>query len=257
MNLSLILFLIGILGFILNRKNIILMLMSIEIMLLAITFLILLSSLGFDDILGQTYAIYVIAIVGAECAIGIGILVVSDFFGKKALFIDSTFCSLSRYESSFLLHSSQNKNINVLQAPKVRHFATLTDLPSNHFELFNILEIYLTKHELTNGKPFLSALQKVLIYDQYYSGVIGVLKRNDRSVHYIWKEFYLHFNDSQALTFASIIMDTIDTVDKTPLEVDVVLYLLPCAAGGLPYPKQPSVKYIIDTHIIRYKGSFG
>jgi len=75
MNLSLILFLIGILGFVLNRKNIILMLISIEIMLLAITFLILVGSLGFDDILGQTYSIYIIAIAGAESAIGLGILV--------------------------------------------------------------------------------------------------------------------------------------------------------------------------------------
>ena len=75
MNLSLILFTIGLLGFVLNRKNIILMLISIEIMLLAITFLILVSSLSFDDILGQTYAIYIIAIAGAESAIGLGILV--------------------------------------------------------------------------------------------------------------------------------------------------------------------------------------
>jgi NADH-ubiquinone oxidoreductase chain 4L len=75
MNLSLSLFTIGILGFVLNRKNIILMLISIEIMLLAITFLILVSSLSFDDILGQTYAIYIIAIAGAESAIGLGILV--------------------------------------------------------------------------------------------------------------------------------------------------------------------------------------
>jgi hypothetical protein len=44
-------------------------------MLLAITFLILISSLSFDDILGQTYAIYIIAIAGAESAIGLGILV--------------------------------------------------------------------------------------------------------------------------------------------------------------------------------------
>ncbi|AKQ53295.1 laglidadg endonuclease (mitochondrion) [Sclerotinia sclerotiorum 1980 UF-70] len=51
------------------------MLISIEIMLLAITFLILISSLSFDDILGQTYAIYIIAIAGAESAIGLGILV--------------------------------------------------------------------------------------------------------------------------------------------------------------------------------------
>lgn len=75
MILSLVLFLIGVLGFVLNRKNIILMLISIEIMLLAITFLILVSSLHFNDILGQIYAIYIIAIAGAESAIGLGILV--------------------------------------------------------------------------------------------------------------------------------------------------------------------------------------
>ncbi len=75
MNITLILFLIGILGFVLNRKNIILMLISIEIMLLAITFLILVSSLNIDDIIGKTYAIYIIAVAGAESAIGLGILV--------------------------------------------------------------------------------------------------------------------------------------------------------------------------------------
>ena len=75
MNLPLILFLIGILGFVLNRKNIILMLISIEIMLLAITLLILLSSLSFDDILGQTYAVFIISVAGAESAIGLAILV--------------------------------------------------------------------------------------------------------------------------------------------------------------------------------------
>jgi NADH:ubiquinone oxidoreductase subunit K len=75
MNFSLILFLIGILGFVLNRKNIILMLISIEIMLLSITFLILINSLNFDDILGQTFAIYIITVAGAESAIGLGILV--------------------------------------------------------------------------------------------------------------------------------------------------------------------------------------
>ena len=75
MSLTLVLFLIGVLGFVFNRKNIILMLISIEIMLLAITFLILLSSVSFDDILGQTFSVYIIAIAGAESAIGLGILV--------------------------------------------------------------------------------------------------------------------------------------------------------------------------------------
>ena len=75
MNLSIILFLIGVLGFVLNRKNLILMLISIEIMLLSITLILLISSLAYDDIIGQTYAIYIISIAGAESAIGLGILV--------------------------------------------------------------------------------------------------------------------------------------------------------------------------------------
>ena len=74
MRFALILFLIGILGFVLNRKNIILMLISIEIMLLSVTFIILINSLGFDDIVGQTFAIYIITVAGAESAIGLGIL---------------------------------------------------------------------------------------------------------------------------------------------------------------------------------------
>ena len=75
MNLSLILFTIGILGFVLNRKNILLMIFSIEIILLSITILVLISSINFDDILGQAYAIYIILLAAAESAIGLGILV--------------------------------------------------------------------------------------------------------------------------------------------------------------------------------------
>ena len=75
MNFSIILFFIGIAGFVLNRKNIILMLISIEIMLLSVTFLILMSYLSFDDILGQTFAVYILTIAGAESAIGLGILI--------------------------------------------------------------------------------------------------------------------------------------------------------------------------------------
>jgi NADH-ubiquinone oxidoreductase chain 4L len=75
MNLSLFLFLVGILGFILNRKNIILMLISIEIMLLAVTFLVLITSYGYDDNIGQTFSVYIIAIAGAESVIGLSIVV--------------------------------------------------------------------------------------------------------------------------------------------------------------------------------------
>ena len=75
MNLSLLLFLIGILGFILNRKNIILMIIAIEIMLLAVTLLVLISSYSFDDGIGQIFSILIISLAGAESVIGLSILV--------------------------------------------------------------------------------------------------------------------------------------------------------------------------------------
>nr|YP_010721274.1 NADH dehydrogenase subunit 4L [Cyathus jiayuguanensis]WDS46468.1 NADH dehydrogenase subunit 4L [Cyathus jiayuguanensis] len=75
MTMSILLFLIGILGFILNRRNIILMIIAIEIMLLAVTLLVLISSYNFDDSVGQTFSIYIISIAGAESVIGLSILV--------------------------------------------------------------------------------------------------------------------------------------------------------------------------------------
>jgi NADH-ubiquinone oxidoreductase chain 4L len=51
------------------------MLISIEMMLLSVTLLILIYSFNFDDIIGKTFAIYIITIAGAESAIGLGILV--------------------------------------------------------------------------------------------------------------------------------------------------------------------------------------
>ena len=75
MNLSLIIFIVGIIGFILNRRNIILLLICIEMIILAITLMILLAAFAYDDILSQVFAIYIICIAGAESAIGLGILV--------------------------------------------------------------------------------------------------------------------------------------------------------------------------------------
>nr|YP_010160554.1 NADH dehydrogenase subunit 4L [Gymnopilus junonius]QRH17740.1 NADH dehydrogenase subunit 4L [Gymnopilus junonius] len=75
MNISILLFLIGILGFVLNRKNIILMIIAIEIMLLAVTLLVLIMSYSFFDNIGQVFSIYIISIAGAESVIGLSILV--------------------------------------------------------------------------------------------------------------------------------------------------------------------------------------
>lgn len=85
MIITLVLFSIGILGFIFNRKNMILMLISIEIMLLSIVILILMTSIIIDDIIGQLCGIYVITIAGAESAIGLAILVA--FYRLKGSFI--------------------------------------------------------------------------------------------------------------------------------------------------------------------------
>lgn len=70
------LFLIGLSGIFLNRKNIIIMLMSVELMLLAINFNLIIFSVFLDDILGQLFALLILTVAAAESAIGLAILVI-------------------------------------------------------------------------------------------------------------------------------------------------------------------------------------
>jgi NADH-quinone oxidoreductase subunit K len=70
------LFMLGVLGIVLNRKNILLMLMSIELMLLAVNLHLVLRSVALDDISGQVMALFVLTVAAAESAIGLAILVV-------------------------------------------------------------------------------------------------------------------------------------------------------------------------------------
>ena len=72
---SMILFLLGIWGIFLNRKNIIVMLMSIELMLLAVNLNLLLFSVYLDDVVGQLFALLVLTVAAAESAIGLALLV--------------------------------------------------------------------------------------------------------------------------------------------------------------------------------------
>lgn len=74
--ISIILFLLGIWGIYLNRKNIIIMLMSIELMLLAVNLNFLFFSVYLDDSLGQLFALLVLTVAAAESAIGLALLVV-------------------------------------------------------------------------------------------------------------------------------------------------------------------------------------
>ena len=71
---SMILFLLGIWGIFLNRKNIIVMLMSIELMLLAVNLNFLLFSVYLDDLIGQLFALLILTVAAAEAAIGLAIV---------------------------------------------------------------------------------------------------------------------------------------------------------------------------------------
>lgn len=70
------LFLIGLWGILLNRKNLIIMIMSIELMLLAVNVLFIVFSMTIDDFLGQLIALLVITVAAAESSIGLALLVV-------------------------------------------------------------------------------------------------------------------------------------------------------------------------------------
>ena len=71
-----ILFTLGILGIFLNRKNVIVILMSIELILLAVNINLVSFSAFLNDIVGQVFALLVLTVAAAEAAIGLAILVV-------------------------------------------------------------------------------------------------------------------------------------------------------------------------------------
>lgn len=75
LTLSAILFAIGIMGIIINRKNIIIVLMSIELILLAVNFNFVAFSHFNQNITGQVYVFFILAVAAAEAAIGLAILI--------------------------------------------------------------------------------------------------------------------------------------------------------------------------------------
>jgi len=71
-----ILFTLGIFGIFLNRKNVIIIMMSIELMLLAVNINFVAFSVILNDLVGQVFAMFVLTVAAAEAAIGLAILVV-------------------------------------------------------------------------------------------------------------------------------------------------------------------------------------
>ena len=73
--LSLLLFIIGIFGLFLSRKNIILIIMSLELMLLSINYNFLFLSTYLDDLVGQLFSLFILTIGACESAIGLALLI--------------------------------------------------------------------------------------------------------------------------------------------------------------------------------------
>ena len=74
--LSAIIFAIGIAGIFLNRKNVVVILMSIELILLAVNINLVSFSIYLQDITGQIFTMFILTVAAAEAAIGLAIIVV-------------------------------------------------------------------------------------------------------------------------------------------------------------------------------------
>lgn len=81
LSVAAILFALGIFGIFLNRKNVIIILMSVELILLAVNINLVAFSVALNDLVGQVFAMFVLTVAAAEAAIGLAILVV--FFRNR------------------------------------------------------------------------------------------------------------------------------------------------------------------------------
>jgi NADH-quinone oxidoreductase subunit K len=76
-----ILFTLGVFGIFLNRKNVIIIMMSVELMLLAVNLNLVAFSSYLNDLVGQVFAMFILTVAAAEAAIGLAIVVI--FFRNR------------------------------------------------------------------------------------------------------------------------------------------------------------------------------
>ena len=76
LTLAAIIFTIGIIGIFLNRKNIIIILMSIELILLAVNINLVSFSIYLQNLVGQVFAMFILTVAAAEAAVGLAIIVI-------------------------------------------------------------------------------------------------------------------------------------------------------------------------------------
>ena len=82
-----ILFVLGVLGIFLNRKNVIVILMAVELILLAVNINLVAFSAFMQDLVGQVFAMMVLTVAAAEAAIGLAILVIY-YRGRGTIAVD-------------------------------------------------------------------------------------------------------------------------------------------------------------------------
>ena len=76
LTLAAIIFTIGIIGIFLNRKNVIIILMSVELILLAVNFNLVSFSIYLQNLVGQVFAMFILTVAAAEAAVGLAIIVI-------------------------------------------------------------------------------------------------------------------------------------------------------------------------------------
>ena len=76
LTLAAIIFAIGIVGIFLNRKNVIIILMSIELILLAVNINLVSFSIYLQDLVGQVFTMFILTVAAAEAAVGLAIIVI-------------------------------------------------------------------------------------------------------------------------------------------------------------------------------------
>ena len=84
LTLGAVIFSIGVIGIFLNRKNIIVILMSIELILLAVNINLVSFSIYLNDLTGQVFTLFILTVAAAEAAIGLAILV-ALYRNKKSI----------------------------------------------------------------------------------------------------------------------------------------------------------------------------
>ena len=85
--LAAVLFALAVAGIFINRRNVILLLMCIELMLLAVNFNFIAFSRMLDDVTGQVFVFFILTVAAAEAAIGLAILVVL-FRSRRSIIVD-------------------------------------------------------------------------------------------------------------------------------------------------------------------------